>query len=99
MAKFAIIDWFGNWLFDEVQFNCFDDAWAHVYKHAEDQLMSQNEMDDYFDNIYVVPVFDGRPISFADPWPDLDDMGVQIEPDEVWVGRLRESREVMRIFA
>lgn len=49
--KYAIADWTYNWLFDEMEFDSFEDAWEFIDEHSE-----HDDAGELIDDIFVIPV-------------------------------------------
>ena len=51
MNKFVIIDWTGNRLFPNQEFESFQDGWAFIYENIHEEF----EDDGTYDDVLVVP--------------------------------------------
>lgn len=92
MAKFTIVDWTHRGMFSGRKFDSFRSAWDHIYAHCGSLNMSAEDVEDFCETAFVLPMYGGEPIGFGEPWPDLDALDVQLEPDDMWHQRLLEHR-------
>lgn len=53
MEKYIIIDWAGNHLFPDMEFDSFDDGWLFLDTHFAKQL---DEDERYLEDYFVVPL-------------------------------------------
>lgn len=55
--KYAISDWTYNWLFNEMEFDSFDDAWEFI-----DENIGYDTADELIEDVFVIPVKDLKEI-------------------------------------
>jgi len=46
MSKFIIKDWANNILFDDKEFNTFDDAWSHIMENDDDENLEDYHVEE-----------------------------------------------------
>ena len=49
--KYIIQDWAGNVMFNQIEFETFEDAWSYVYEKFE--YLSDSEAEEQYQDIYV----------------------------------------------
>ncbi len=56
MEKFIIVDWAGNHLFKDKEFNSFDEGWAYIEANVDNSEFdrTQNMNDDNWQEYYVI---------------------------------------------
>lgn len=54
---FIIVDWGGNRIFPQKEFNSFDDGWHYIYENVDNSLYEEtdNEDDNEYQDIFVIP--------------------------------------------
>lgn len=61
MRKFQIFDWTGALKFHGQRFDSFEEAWGHIYLHAEPgATKEEREAEDFFSDWYVYEVADAK---------------------------------------
>lgn len=56
MKKFIIIDWAGNHLFKDKEFNSFEEGWEFIYENVDNSEfdLSGDDNDDNYQEYYVI---------------------------------------------